>query len=158
VGPSAFASGVAGGVEHASKRDITAPIPNGARATESVQGAFTTEECRRVIALRVHGHDSHRAADTRDRDRCYASAMKITIPRALAVTAIAAGSAAAAAIVATTFEACQSCPPVEACYYDFQQNPDGGTPIGCYRRQFPDGGVTCTSEQCPPVPQGCPVA
>lgn len=86
------------------------------------------------------------------------AAMKLSIPKALAVSVVAVSSAAAAAVVATAFEACQSCPPVDACYYDFQSNPDGGNPIGCYRRQLPDGAVTCTSEPCPPVPEGCPVA
>ena len=84
--------------------------------------------------------------------------MKLSIPRTLAVTLVAAASAGAAVAIAASMEACTSCPPVDACYYDFVQNPDGGTPIGCYRRALPDGGATCTSEACPPVPEGCPVA
>ncbi len=84
--------------------------------------------------------------------------MKLSIPRALAVSLVAAGAAVATAAVVTSFEACTTCPPVDACYYDLQQNPDGGNPIGCYRRPLADGGFTCTSEACPPVPAGCPVA
>jgi hypothetical protein len=84
--------------------------------------------------------------------------MKMNIPRALAVSLVAAGAAVAAVAVAASLEACTSCPPVDACYYDLAQNPDGGAPIGCYRRPLPDGGFTCTNERCPPVPEGCPVA
>ncbi|MBL8683560.1 MAG: hypothetical protein JNK05_30600 [Myxococcales bacterium] len=84
--------------------------------------------------------------------------MKLTVPRALAVSIVAAGAAAASVAFVTSFEACTTCPPLDACYRDLVQNPDGGAPISCYRRALPDGGATCTSEPCPAVPEGCPVA
>ncbi len=82
------------------------------------------------------------------------SCVKLTIPRSVAVTVVAAGVVAGA----VALEACNPCPPVEACYYDLQVGPDGGAPVGSYRRQLPDGAVTHTNEPCPPVPSGCPVA
>jgi hypothetical protein len=81
--------------------------------------------------------------------------MALTIPRTLLVTAVAVG---AAALGAAALSACTPCPRADECYYDLQQNPDGGNPLGCYRRTAPDGAVTCTATMCPPVPAGCPVA
>jgi hypothetical protein len=81
---------------------------------------------------------------------------KLSIPRTLAVGAVVTACSIAAGAVA--LDGCQPCPSPDACYYELRSNPDGGPPLTGYRRQLPDGGESWTSEPCPEVPAGCPVA